>query len=197
MRGFKMKHAFVLLVVLTAIGFVGCILSPTEEAPKTHPPSNYGNLTNKEDVVTNLVQSYKDHNIDRFTELLHPDYLWYNQNADVLAGAKEFNTRDEDIQMNHGLFLAVNHDASVPSDKWVDRLDLSITSAPWKQDSTLEGSPCEDCWETTREYYITVELTGGTKTLIGNDLVTLYVVPTTKDGTKYYHLRRAGDIKKP
>jgi len=196
-----MKHAFVLLVVLTAIGFVGCILSPTEEAPKEHPVSTYKDLTNKEDVVTNLVQSYKDHNIDRYTELLHPLYLWYNQNADVLNGAPPFYTRDEDIEMTRRMFLAVNHDASIASDKWVDRLDLSIASDPtgttWTHADTLEGSPCVDCWQSTRDYYITVELTGGTKTLIGTDLVTLYVVPITKDGIKHYYLRRADDIKKP
>ncbi len=195
MRGLKMKHAFALFVVLTAIGFVGCILSPTEEPPKPHPSTNYKDLTNKEDVVTNLVQSYKDHNIDRFTELLHPDYLWYNQDADVANGAKEFNTRDEDIAMTHNLFLAADHHNPNP-DKQVDRLDLSITSAPWTQITELEGNPCEDCWQSTREYYITVELTGGTTTLIGNDLVNLTVVPITKDGTKHYYLRRADDRKK-
>ena len=199
MREFKMKHVFVLLMVLAAVGFVGCILSPTEEVPQKPPSSNYKDLTNKEDIVTNLVQSYKDHNIDRYTELLHTEYLWYNQKADVAKGAPQFNTRDEDIAMTHNLFLAADHKSADP-DKQVDRLDLSIQSDPtgdtWTHADTLNGSPCADCWQTTRDYYITVEMTGGTTTYIGNDLVTLYAVPVTKDGIKHYYLGRADDIPK-
>ena len=197
MSGLKMKHVFVLFMVLAVVGFVGCILNPDVVAPKPHPISNYKDLTHKEDVVANLVQSYKDHNIEPLKELLHLEYIWYNQAADVQNGAPEFNTRDQDIAMNTRMFLAVNHDSSVDPAKWVDRLDLSITSAPWTQITVLEGNPCEDCWQSTREYYITLEFAGGTTTLLGNDLVTFTVVPVTKDGIKHYYLRRADDLKKP
>jgi hypothetical protein len=191
---------FALFAVLAALGFVGCILSPSVEPPPPHHTSSYKDLTHKEDVVWNLVQCYKDRNIDRFKELLHLEYLWYNQNADVQNGAPEFNSRDQDIEMTDKLFKAANNQSPDP-DLVVDRLDLSIASDPtgenWTAVDTLEGNPCEDCWQTLREYYITVEMNGGTKTLIGNDLVRMFVVPVTKDGIKHYYLRRAEDIKKP
>jgi hypothetical protein len=184
-------------MVLAAVGFAGCILSPTEEVPKKPSSSTYSDLTDKDGVVQNLLQSYKDHNIDRYNQLLHTAYLWYNQNADVLKGAPEFNTRDQDIAMTHNLFLAADHSSSIDPSKQVDRLDLSLATGSWMPVDSLEGQPCQDCWQTTREYYITVEMTGGTTTYIGNDLVTLYVVPVTKEGVKHYYLRRADDIKKP
>ncbi|HVO76500.1 MAG TPA: hypothetical protein VMT60_00810, partial [Candidatus Bathyarchaeia archaeon] len=117
------------------------------------------------------------------------------QSADVANGAPEFNTRDQDIALTNGLFLAADHRSPDPN-KQVDRLDVSLAFAPWTQITELEGSPCEDCWQSTREYYITVELTGGTTTYIGNDLVTMTVVPITKSGVKHYYLRRMDDTKK-
>jgi hypothetical protein len=180
--------AAMVLVVL------GCSDNSTE--PKVTKP-RYPETTTKDIVIENLLKSYKDHNISQFEKLLHPDYIWYNQAGDVWNGAPDFYTRDEDIAHTRNLFLAADHSSSVDSTKWVDRLDLDISSGPWLRVDTLMGNPCEDCWRTTREYYVVVEMARGVMTLMANDLVMLYVVPVTEDGTKLYYLRRADDIRKP
>lgn len=195
MKSYTMRRLAAFTVAATVLLVLGCSDNSTE--PKITKP-RYPEATTKDIVISNFLLSYKDHNIAEFEKLLHADYVWYNEAMDVLGhGLPASYTRDQDIAHTRNLFLAANHDSSVATNRWVDRLDLSIASAPWKQDSTLEGSPCEDCWETTREYYLVVELSGGALTYIANDLVTLYVVPITENGTKLYYLRRADDIKKP
>jgi hypothetical protein len=189
-RGGTFALAAMVLVVL------GCSDNSTE--PKVTKP-RYPEATTKDIVIENLLKSYKDHNITQFEKLLHADfYIWYNQARDVVSyGLPEFYTRDEDIAHTRNLFLAADHSSNVDSTKWVDRLALDISSGPWIQVDTLMGNPCEDCWQTTREYYIVVELKGGIMTLIGNGLVTLFVAPVTENATKLYYLRRADDIMRP
>ena len=194
MSGIKMKYVFCVLIAFAVIGFAGCILTPTEVPPKDKPVPVYRDLKNKDDVPYNFVQCYKEHNLNRYMELLHDQYEWHNQDLDVQGGMKEFNTRDEEITTHRNLFLAAEHQYPDPL-KNIDKLDLAIQNAPWIQITEFEGNPCEDCWQTTREYFITVEFAGGTSILMGNDLVTLTVVGVPKDGTTYYRLRRADDIK--
>ena len=195
MSGIKMKYVFCALVALAVIGFTGCILTPTEEPPKDKPVAVYRDLKNKEDVPYNLVQCYKEHNIDRYMELLHDQYEWHNQDLDVQGGMKEFNTRDEEITTHQKFFRAAEHGYTEDPTLNIDRLDLTIEDAPWTQITEFEGNPCEDCWTTTRIYFITVEFAGGSMVLSANDLVTLTVMGVSKDGTTYYRLRRADDIK--
>ena len=63
MFGNRMKYAFLVLAVFALIGYSGCILSPDEEAPVTPPAATYKSLTDKENIIYNLVQCYKEHNI--------------------------------------------------------------------------------------------------------------------------------------
>jgi hypothetical protein len=193
----KMKYVFYSLMAIALIGFAGCILSPTEEPPKDKPVVVYKDLKDKEDVPYNLVQCYNAHNIDRYMELLHEQYEWHNQDWDVQnnPGMKEFNTRDEEITTHRNFFKAAALQYTEDPTKNIDKLELVIADAPWVQITEFEGDPCADCWTTTRIYTITVEFVGGASTLVGNDLVQLTVMGVPKDGTTYYRLRRADDIK--
>ncbi|MGD1048957.1 MAG: hypothetical protein ABR899_09460, partial [Candidatus Krumholzibacteriaceae bacterium] len=119
MKAQTLRRAAAFAAAVTVLFVLGCLNSATE--PKVTKP-RYPATTNKDIVVSNLVLSYKDHNIDQYTKLLHLDYIWYNQNADVLRGAPAFYTRDQDIAQTRNLFLAADHNGSVSSDMWVDRL---------------------------------------------------------------------------
>ena len=64
MLGNRMKYAFLAFAVFALIGYSGCILSPDEELPAAQPKPTYKALTDKENIIYNLVQCYKEHNID-------------------------------------------------------------------------------------------------------------------------------------
>lgn len=193
MRNTPAMRLLCVLPLLSLLAFPGCILSPEQDPNPPNPKENFKPLTDKENVIYNLVQSYKFKDIAKYDELLHPDYIWRNQETDIQAGKvpSEFYTRDQDIQGTNGLFkafLGTHPDPSVV----VDAIDFLIQPAAWQQITEVDGNPCEDCWETSRIYEITV--TTPTKTLYGNDLVKFIVVPVMEGGTKLYKLRRGDDI---
>jgi len=192
-----LKNTAMLMVFLFLFSFVGsgCILSPEDDKIPPKVDDVYGDLTSKDHVITNLVKSYNEANIDEYTKIIHDDYIWYNQAKDVAGGAEEFVLRDEDVASTGNLFQAKNGTYPDPS-KLVDKLELKLYTGSWESISEFEGSPCEDCWQTTREYYITVQMNGGDLTYIGNDLVKLTVVPVTVGDKKLYKLRRMDDIQK-
>jgi hypothetical protein len=182
-----------LLPLLSLLAVSGCILSPEKDPDPPDPTDNFKPLTTKENVLYNLVQSYKFADIEKYQELLHLDYIWRNQDSDIAAGKvpSEFFTRDQDIQGTHGLFkafLGTHPDPSVE----VDGIELTIQPGAWQEITEVDGSPCEDCWETSRIYEITVRTP--TKTWYGNDLVKFIVVPVDQNGQKLYKLRRGDDI---
>lgn len=194
MFGNKMKYAFLLIAVFALIGYSGCILSPDEEVPEPQPKPTYKSLTDKENIIYNLMQCYKEHNLTRFEELLHPDYVWYNQEGST----PEYNERAQDIYLTDRMFLAA--EGKHPDPKlWLDKLELSIVQQGgyWTQVFVIGEVACDDCWETTREYYITAVISGGATTYIGNDLVKFIAIGVDKDGQRIYQLLRADDIKKP
>jgi hypothetical protein len=196
MLGSKMKYAVLFLAALAAIGYSGCILSPTEEPPDKPKPV-WKDLTQKEDVITNMLQAYASHDIAHYEELLHADYLWYNQVADVQGGAEEYWQRDEEVRKTGNMFLAADQRYEDPQ-KWIDRLELTIvTPGSWEQVPEFNGNPCDNCWQTMREYTIRLEMNGGTTTITGNDNVQFTVVGVQKSGKTIYLLGRADDIKKP
>ncbi len=190
MLGNRMKFAFLSLAAFALIVFSGCILSPDEEAPDKPPVITYKPLTEKENLIYNLLQCYKDRNITEYEKLLHGDFLWYNQ----AGSATEYNLRTDDVRMTRGLFEAAKN--TYPNqDLWIDRLDLWIASpGNWTQVPDIAGTPCADCWETTRDYQITAVMNGGDKTLVGNDLIKLYAIGIDEGGTKIYKFLRMDDI---
>ena len=99
-------------------------------------------------------------------------------------------TRDEDILGTSGLFKAKLGTHEDP-EAVVESIELLIQSGSWVP-FTLEGTPCEDCWETSRIYELTVTLP--TKTLYANDLVKFVVVPVMVDGQKLYKIWRGDDV---
>jgi hypothetical protein len=192
------KSWLMILVISLAIGSFGCILSPTDEkAPPEKPKYVYLDLTHKEDAIKNLVTAYAEHNIRPIEKLLHEQYIWKNQDYDVAHNhLPEQIERQDDINFTHNIFLAADKASPDPT-KYIDKLELTIEDGSWIQVPEFWGEPCEDCWQTTREYFITVVMDGGNTTLYGNDLVLFTIVPVMEDGKKLYKIGRADDVQKP
>lgn len=191
MLGNRIRFVFLALAAFALIAFSGCILSPDEEAPTPQPKPTYKPLTEKENLIYNLVMCYQEHNITRYEELLHPDFIWYNQ----FGSTPEYNERTDDVRLTRGLFQAAEGTHPNQALK-VDKLTLQIdqTVPQWYSVADIGGVPCEDCWETTRRYMITAVMDGGDKTLLGNDDIKFIAIGVMQSGTKIYQLLRADDI---
>jgi len=196
MYGSRMKYAFLAIAVFALVVYSGCILSPDEEAPPPVPKPTYKSLTDKENIIYNLVQCYKEHNKDRFIELLHDEYICYNQPG---GETPEYYDRTTDIAQTGQLFDMADNSSNIDPQWWLEKLELTIVQQGgyWEQIYAIGEIPCDDCWETTREYSILARLNGGETTWVGNDLVKFIAIGVVKNNQKIYQLRRADDIKKP
>lgn len=179
---------------LAAIPFLGCSDSTTK--PKVAPP-RYKETVEKETVIRNLLLSYEDADIEQFAKLLHEDYVWYNQESDVVVlHLPEFYTRAEEIEKTGRMFLAAKHQHPDPA-KNLDKLGLDIVAGTWIEVADFQGSPCEDCWETTREYSLLLIMDAGPLTLVAGGHVKLTIVSVQVDGTNVYRIIRADDLDLP
>ena len=196
MKSSRVRMLAALVLILAVSFFPGCPFGPDDDK-ETPPAVEYKPLTDKENVLYNLIKSYNQANIEEYVKLLHDDYIWYNQAQDVTQhGLPEFCTRAEDIDMTTGIFQAKLGTHPDP-DKHLSRLELKFYGTTWVSITELGGTPCEDCWEATREYYLTLILKNGAMTYIANDLVKFTVVPVTVGDKKLYKLRRADDLPRP
>ena len=194
-RRYQMKEhisrVLIAAVLITTVFYFGCILDPKpDKNPPGQPQADFKPLTEPENVIFNLVLSYERADFEHYSELLHDDYIWYNQKRYANEGHEEFYTREDDERMVHHMFMAVNGQYGAP----IDNLSLSIKSGTWiANHDTINGEPCEDCWETMRIYEINV--TVGPKTYYGNDNIKFIVVPVMEDGIKKYKIHRAFDLE--
>jgi hypothetical protein len=188
MHGNRLRYAFLLFAVFALIGYSGCILSPSEEVPQPQPKPSYKPLTDRDNILYNLMQCYKEHNIDRYVEILDLNaFYWHDQDGVV----KE---KDKDVEQTGKMFQAAEHGASIDPKWWLDKLELTIYSGNWTQTPKVDGVECADCWETTRSYYITAVLSGGATTYIGDAKATFIAIGVDEGGKRIYRLRHIYDI---
>lgn len=171
----------------------GCIFGPDDGDKPKEPTPDFRPLTDKENVVHNLLESYEWADIEKYVDLMHADYVWRNRDDDIIEGKvpSEFYTREQDSASTHNLFkarLGTHPDPMVVA----KTLRLAIHPAAWQEVAELFGDPCEDCWETARLYEIIVEME--TKTLYATGTVKFVVVPVAEGGATHYKLRRADDL---
>ncbi len=186
------------VTVLTALAFSSCILSPTEEPPPKPTPV-WKDLTHKEDVISNMVQSYKVHDITHYQQLLTDEFIWVNNPVDYAnkVVSEESYARDIELTRTGGLFDAAEQKYA-DQNLWIDRLELTISTSPnaevdmWEQMPDYLGNPCSDCWQTTRTYGITAVF--GEKTLAGVAPVHIVIIGTPSNGKTYYHIARMEDL---
>lgn len=180
-------------VVFTAAALF--ILGCSDDPVRTHPPPHnpYKSLTEKENLIYNLVRCYKEHNLPRYEELLHPDFIWYNK----MGVTPEHYVRSEDIEITGNLFMAAEH-RHPDENLWIDKLDLAIVQpGTWVSIIEFNSELCEDCWETTREYYLVLVMANGGTTYIASGSVKFVVVPVEVNGTKLYRIIRCDDLLSP
>jgi len=198
----RFLNIMILLSLVLSVSFIGCILDPKPDKnpPDLGPQKEFKPLTEKENVIYNLVLSYARTDIAHYEELLHEDYIWVNQPRDQEEFG-EFYRRADDIRMVRHMFEAVNGRYKPP----IDRLELTIPifesdsltqSERWSPVPELEnGEPCEDCWETERIYTIKVDI--GDKTYIGDDKIRIIITSVIdEDNVKKYKILRAIDTPK-
>jgi len=192
------RSAAFALIIGTLLLF-GCIFGTDEKNDKKKSPivPTCKPLTTKENVIYNLVLAYKTADLNCYLELLHEEFTFRVQERDVVQlGLPEYWTREEDSILTRKIFLAAKGQHP-DSNRNIDRLELTIEDGSWQQVSDFQGQPCDSCWQTTREYFITVVMEGGNTTLNGNDLVQFTIVPVMEEGKKLYKIGRADDLQKP
>jgi hypothetical protein len=180
------------LAILLALS--GCIFGPDDkDATPKEPTPDFRALTDKENVIHNLVESYRWADIEHYAELLHADYIWYNQDKDVQGGLPPFYTRAEDIGMTSNMFMAKGGTHPDPTKK-IERMKLEIADGEWQQLPEIGGEPCSDCWETTRPYMLEIVMDEGNMTLIATALVKFAVVPVAVGEETLYKIYGAHDL---
>ena len=192
----RTKRVAALALAACMVFAFGCIFGNDDDDNKPTPVPDFKALTDKENVIYNLVQSYAKADVAHYAELLHEDYTWYFNPSDVtMGGLDTFWTRAQDLAATTNMFSAAKGQAADP-DMNITTLELTIASASWAVVDSLDGNPCDDCWETTREYLLTLVMHAGEETYISNGLVAFIVVPVDDGGTKLYKLRRTDDLPK-
>lgn len=192
----SLKRATLLLPLLSILAASGCILSPGGGDEPPPPVVTYKPLTDKENLIYNLQQTYADCNISEYQKLLHQDYIWYNQAEDVQNGKDPFYTRAQDVTYQQNMFAAKLGTYPDPT-KAIDVLKLTIDAASWQELTDIGGVPCTDCWMTTRPYHLELHIPSQDLTYLGNDLIAFYVVAVTANNRKEYRIYRMDDINDP
>jgi hypothetical protein len=179
---------------------VGCDDSGTSRPePET---VTFEDLTEREDIIHNLVLSYREKDINEYSKLLlrtndtysgstyASGYIWYHQPGAV--GSEEDLTGEEDLFCTNHIFLAASGTPVKPEHPIIYGLTLAIYSGTWSAVDSLFGEECEDCWYTERQYYIFLEMVA--TDLHRTDNVQFYIVPVDEDGKKIYKIAVAKDI---
>jgi hypothetical protein len=199
------KRAAMWISVATLIYSFGCILSPEEEsAPPINDPIKFEDLTEKEHVINNLVNSYKALDDSEYRRLLlrledekpngggsySSQYYWFNQPEDE----SELNVDlEEDANRTKNIFYAAKGTPVDPEKhQIIDRLTLTITDGVWTPVDSLFGGECDDCWKTRREYDINLNM--GEDQIYGLDDVEFYIVPVQEGDKRTYRIAVAHDI---
>jgi hypothetical protein len=206
-----LKRAALWICIAALVYSFGCILSPEEEAaPPVIKPVTFEDLTEKEHVIINLVNSYKALLAEKYEELLlraediRPSedgggtygtgYYWFNQTEDLteLEG-EEFIEGLEDRDRTYNMFRAAQQNPVDPEKHpIIDKLTLTLSDATWQSVPEIFNQPCSDCWETLRVYEIWLYF--GDDRIHGYDEVKFRIVPVMNGDTKIYKIAVAYDL---
>ena len=188
-------------LALIALLVIGC--SDSSPSKPEEEELYFGDLTEREDIIRNLVLSYREKDIAEYSRLLlraedtfggstYPnEYYWYHQPYEIMI--EDYLTREEDIGCTGNIFLAAQGTPAKPEHPVIERLVLQLTDGTFSPVDSLFGEPCEDCWSTEREYYLRLEL-GGDMTINSSYHLLLYIVPVDGEGTKIYKVAQANDV---
>ena len=136
----------------------------------------YGDLTEKEDCVTNLVLAFRDRDIARFQELLHEDYVFHY--------ADQVMSLIEDISKTTIMF------------ERVVLLGLVIGPGEWKATTSAFGKECADCWESERGYVLVANVPGdNSRVMMSRGKYNIVLKRITEGDNQLYKILALEDIK--
>jgi hypothetical protein len=170
-----------------------CIFDPKEnEEIKVDPPVEWPDRTSRDDVIEIVVLSYQEQNrdpdqaISKYRDVLHSQYFFRLHPDDVEPGGSQIMPRLEDEASTEWIFGNET------------MLELEITDVgAWDPIAEVEGEPCENCWETTRQYYVQAQF--GDETTIFQSpperaFVTIIAAPDENDPENKWVLRAMFDL---
>jgi hypothetical protein len=135
-------------------------------------------LSEKEHCITNLMLSYAKKDIERFSELLHDDYLYHGFDNIVIWGKQEERENTE-------LLFEKEMVAS-----------FTIGDGSWTKTDRIGESPCGDCWESTRQYSISGHVSGDDTTVFGSGYARFVVKRVERNGEPGYRIVAIIDLGK-
>ncbi len=175
------RRLSILLLVAAAIMMLASCgddpQSPIEKDDEIPWPA----MSDRDDVIETVVLCYENPKEGtseaKYNALLHSQYFFKFHEDDVPPGDSPIMTRAEDIMSTEWLFEIQT------------MLELTITEAgSWYEYPEIDGEPCDNCWETTREYFIRVQF-GDDTTIYQSPPARAYVVvivaPDENDSSKW------------
>lgn len=140
-RGFEMSGSkcTLPLIVLLPLYFLPLMFqsSSSTAGDVASAMEEFGDLSEKEHCISNLMLSYTKRDIERFSELLHEDYRYYGVNKTIEWDAREEHEKTA-ILFSRAIILSIE-----------------IEPGSWIKTPEIFGSPCVNCWESTRRYTLT------------------------------------------
>jgi len=105
------RSILVCILALFVAGVSSCILDPSQDDGGGDPPlPPIKNLTQKEDVITNMELAYNNRKIDWYNGLLDKNFTFFLSSGDVGGGLPAQWDRAEELLLNQRLFDK-NYDA--------------------------------------------------------------------------------------
>ena len=183
MRRSVVKAALPLLLITALLASPSCIFDPKEDPVIPPVPEiEWPDMTDRDDVIKTVVLCYenpRDGNSDsKYNALLQSQYFFKLHPDDILIpGDSPIFTRAEDLASTEWLFEVHT------------MLELTITeTGSWYEYPEIEGEPCDNCWETTRQYFVRAQLEDeGTiyQSPPERAFVTIIAAPDENDATKW------------
>ena len=128
-------------------------------------------------VVLAYANPKESESIAKYNALLHSQYFFKLHESDVEPGESQIQTRAWDIASTEWIFNTET------------MLELTIPEiGAWDAYESIEGEPCENCWETTRQYFVRAQF--GDETTIYQSPperanVVIIVAPDENDPSKW------------
>ncbi len=175
------RTTITLLLLALALAFSVSCNDPESPIDDDDPGIEWPGMTEKDDVVKTVVLAYtypkEGESVSRYNAALHSLFFFHLQPEDVDPGDPPFLTRAIDVSTTERMFEAES------------LLELIIAeTGTWNPYNEIEGEPCVDCWESTREYRIRAQF-GDEDTIFqstaGRASVIIIVAPDEADSSKW------------
>ena len=181
MEGILKKTTITLLLFALALTFSVSCNDPASPAKEDDEGVDWPAMTEKDDVVKTVVLAYtypkEGESVSRYNRVLHSLYFFGLEPGDVGVGDPPILARVQDIAATERIF------------ELESLLELIIAeTGTWNSYPEIDGEPCIDCWESTREYRIRAQFGDEDTTYqspAGRASVIIIVAPDEADSSKW------------